>query len=178
MSSQPRGNLVHFLGPKDSDSSTVFTRLAKGVSELSSTMNPQTREVTYIDDQTDSITTAYQRSWAVSSDVYTENDANEMLYELTFRQAKGDDAVVYMVVAQLWKPSENNPTLVYQGYKQKCSWVPDNDGGGTGGETVTFSGSLNAKGDPTYGWVDITRSTDADVPWTGKFTETEPAVKE
>jgi hypothetical protein len=137
-------------------------------------MNAQTREVTYIDDQTDSITTAFQRSWAVNGDVYDENAANELLYDLAYKQAKGDEAVVYMLVGQLWKPSANNPDTVYEGYRQKCSWVPDNDGGGTGGETVTFSGSLNAKGDPTYGWLTITKTTNPEEPWTATFSEDEP----
>jgi hypothetical protein len=171
MGSQNRGQLVHFLGAADAG---PYTRLAKGFSELSSSMNAQTKDVTYIDDSVDSTTTGYQRSWSVSGDVYTENAANELLFKLTYDQAKGDEAVVYLLNVLMWKPSEDNPTTVFQGYKQKCSWVPDNEGGGAGGDTVNFSGALNAKGDPVYGWATITKPSDDTAPWTAVFSVDEP----
>ena len=172
MGLQNRGQLAHFLADKDE---TAYTRLSKGFGELSSSKNPQTQEKTYIDDSTDSVTTGYQTSWSVSGDVYTEDAANELLLDLAIKEAKGDEAVVYMLVARLWEPSANNPETVCKGFKQKCSWVPDNDGGGSGGESVTFSGSLNAKGDRVHGWITITRPSSGGT-WTAEFSETEPAA--
>jgi hypothetical protein len=172
MGTQNRGELAHFLADKNE---TAYTRLAKGFTELSSSMSPQTQEKTYIDDSSDSVTTAYQVSWAVSGDIYTLDAANAMLHALAVRRAKGDDAVVYLLVARLWEPGTNNPTKDFKGYKQKCSWVPDNDGGGAGGETVTFSGALNAKDDPVHGWITITKPP-AGAVWTATFSEEEPAA--
>jgi hypothetical protein len=173
MGQQNRGNLVHFLADQDE---AEYNRLAKGFSELSNSANAQTRETTYIDDSTDSTITAFQNSWAISGSVYDTDAANDMLFDLARLQVKGDNAVVYMLVCYLWLPSENNPSFVYKGYRQKCAWVPDNDGGGAGGDTVTFSGALNAKGDREQGWISIDRTVPA--AWTAEFSTTEPATVE
>jgi hypothetical protein len=175
MGQQNRGQLAHFLADKDE---TLYQRLAKGFSELSNSSNAQTREVTYIDDSTDSTITAFQNSWGIQGSVYDEDPVNDMLLDLSIKQAKGDNAVLYMVQVYLWKPSVNNPDTVFQAFKQQVAWVPDNDGGGAGGDTVSFSGSLNAKGDRIHGFAKITKSDDPAIPWTCEFTTTEPPEPE
>lgn len=166
---QNRGQLAHFIAKPGE---TTFDRLGKGFTELASNLNAQTKEVTYIDDSSDSTTTGYQPSWPVSGDYYDEDPANMMLYDLAIALAKGPDAVVAMLCAQMWAPSENDENT-YKGYKQECAWVPGSDGGGTGGETVTYSGALNAKGDRVPGWVTIDKSA---TPWTATFSEDEPVA--
>ena len=170
MSLQSREQLAHFLGTKEA---TTFTRLAKGFSELSSSLATTTQEKKYIDGSADSITTSIEASWTISGDVYTENDANDLLYDLAYHRKRGDDAVVVMLVAQMWKPGTNNPELDFKGYKQECTFAPDNSGGGTAEESVTFSGELKAKGDPIYGWITVTKPGDG-TPGTATFSATEP----
>jgi hypothetical protein len=170
MGLQNREKLATWISDK---AETVYNRLAKGFSELSSSMNAQKSEKTYIDDSTDVVTTSYQRSWAVNGDVYTENPANDLLYDLAWNQSKGDDAVVYLLTAKKWVTDPELPN-VYPGYKQQCTWTPDNDGGGAGGESVTFSGSLDAKGDPIHGWVTEVPNADPEKPSTATFSLTKP----
>ena len=170
MSLQPREQLAHFLGAKDA---TTFSRLGKGFAELTNSMAPTTQEKKYIDGSSDSITTSFDVSWAVNGDVYTENDANQLLYDLAYKRAKGDDAVLAMLVAQLWKPGTNNPATDFKGYKQEVTWAPDNSGGGTAEDSVTFSGELKAKGDMIEGWITITKPSGGGI-WTATFSETEP----
>lgn len=69
MGSQNRKQLGHYLAKLEAG---PYSQLAKGFSELTSSLNAQTKEVTYIDDTTDSTITAYARSWEVSGDVFTE----------------------------------------------------------------------------------------------------------
>jgi hypothetical protein len=170
MGLQNRGKLVHFIADKDE---TIYNRLAKGFAELSSSKNPTTQEKTYIDDTTDTVTTAYNTSWAVSGDIYTGDPSNMMLFDLATLEAKGDDAVVYLISAFMWEPHSKEPDRVFKGFKQMCAFVPDNDGGGTGGESVSFSGTLSAKGDRQHGWVTITKPAN-NAPWTCTFNEEEP----
>jgi hypothetical protein len=172
MSVQTRGSLSHFLG--DKTDTPPYVRAAKGFSDLSDSIDPQVKEATYIDDTTESTTIALKRSWSFSGDRYTENPANDMLYELTRSRAKGDDAVVYMVNVEEWEPSANNPDTVFRAEKWKCSWAPTSGGGGTGGESVTFAGTLNGKGDPVDGWATVTKDPDPDIPWTCTFSIDEP----
>ena len=173
MGSQNRKQLGHYLSQTETG---LFTQLAKGFSDLSSTLNAQTKEVTYIDDSSDSTITAYARSWEVTGDVFTDNPANELLFRLAYTQAKGDDAVVWLINVIGWQPSENNPETVFKANKQKCSWIPSNDGGGAGGETVTFAGTLAAKGDPVYGWATVTPGATDEEPPTAVFSADEPAA--
>lgn len=169
MGTQNRGQLAHFIAAAGK---STYDRLAKGFTDMASNLNPQTREVTYIDDSSDSTTTGFQPSWPVSGDVYTDNKANVLLYDLSVNRAKGDAAVVELLVARMWEESET-ASGVYKGYKQKTTWVPDSDGGGAGGETVTFSGNLNAKGDPVMGWITIVPGVGG-AEATATFSETEP----
>jgi len=164
---QNRGQLAHFLAETGG---TNFSRLGKGFTDLASNLNAQTREATYIDDSSDSTTTGFQPSWPVSGDYYDDDPANMLLYGLSINLAKGPDAVVELLTARLWEP---NTTVagVYSGYKQTCAWVPESDGGGAGGETVTYSGALNAKGDRVHGWITIDKTV---TPWTATFSPEEP----
>jgi hypothetical protein len=169
MGLQNREKLAHFISNADNG---TFNRLALGFTELSSSLNAQKSEKTYINDTTDVVTTSYQKSWSVNGDVYTEDAANEMLYSLAYNQLKGDDAIVYMLVAKKWVVDPDRPNE-YPGYKQKCNWTPDNDGGGSGGENITYSGTLDAKGDPVFGWVtEIPNATDPTKPSTATFSLT------
>lgn len=153
-----RGELAHFM-----DVESVFYRLAKGMVELSSAANPQEKETTYIDDSSEATVTGYQPSWSITGDVYNSDPVNDKLYDLAWKRAKGDGAVLTMINVQKWTPSENSPTK-FKAYKQLGTWIPDNDGGGSGGETVTFGGNFKAKGDAVYGWATITEVTHPNDP--------------
>lgn len=147
MSTQSRGQLSHHLAK--TENATTWHRLGKGIESLDSAMNPQTTEKTWIDDSSESTTTGYQPAWAVNGDIYDGDEASQLLYDMTWHRAKNDDAQVYMIVCKHWEAGTSPGS--FKAYKQLCSWAPESDGGGSGGETVTFSGSLNAKGDPVYG---------------------------
>lgn len=155
MSVQSRGKLSHWL-TKEDDYSGLF-RLAKGIESLDNAKNPQTQEFTWIDDTSDDNTTGYRPSWAVSGYIYQGDKASEMLSEMAWSEAKNEDAEIYMVIVRGWVPGATSGT--YDAKVYKCSWAPDNEAGGSGGENVTFSGSLNAKGDPVYGEFDAASNT-------------------
>jgi hypothetical protein len=171
MGLQPRDNLFQFLSNKVKD---TWTRIGQGFEELSSSKNPQTQEKKWIDGSSETIATGYQTSWAINGNVYSGNVVNDMLFNMAIHEVKGDDALLNMITAWGWDPSDNNPDTVFKGYTQDVSFIPDNDGGGSAEESVAFSGTLNAKGDRTCGWVTITKSTTA--PWTAVFSEEEPAA--
>lgn len=176
MGSQDRKQLYHFIADKNE---SRYTRLAMGITELSGSLNPKTKEVTYINDYVETINSGYQNSWPVSGDFYDENPASELLWELCSKIAKDDDAVVYFLQAWGWEAHEND-AAVFRGFKQKCLWVPSNDGGGTGGEKVTFGGTLTAKGPRIEGWIrvkpaDLAKDEEFE---TAEFSENEPPVPE
>jgi hypothetical protein len=152
---QSRDQLAHFLGPKGGP----YTRLGKGFAELTNSMSPTTQEKKYIDGTGDSITTSYDITWAVNGDVYSDDPANELLYKMAYNRVKGADAYVEMLTCQFWVPSEFTP-VAFEGYKQEMSWAPDNSGGGSAEESVTFSGELKAKGDKIDGWITVTPGVD------------------
>ncbi|UQZ90204.1 hypothetical protein C4J81_13735 [Deltaproteobacteria bacterium Smac51] len=164
---QNRGQLAHFIAKSEA---VNYDRMAKGFSDMASNLNPQTREVTYIDDSSDSTTTGFQVSYPVSGNYYDEDPANMLLFDMAVNLVKGPDAVLSMLEAHLWREHETVPG-VYEGFKQGCTWVPESSGGGAGGDTVTYSGSLNVKGDRVHGWVAIDKTT---TPWTATFSEDEP----
>ena len=150
MSTQSRGQLQYYLSK--TGTGTDYVRLAKGIESLDSALNAQTVEKTWIDDSSESNTTGFQPSWSVSGDIYAGDDASELLYEMTWNRARNEDAEIYLIVLQGWE--EGSTPGAFKAYKQLCSWAPESDGGGSGGETVTFSGTLNAKGDAEYGEFD------------------------
>lgn len=164
---QNRGQLAHFLAKPGE---TTYDRLAKGYTDMESTLNPQTREATYIDDSSDSTTTGFQVSYSISGNYYDEDPANMLLFDMSVRLVKGPEAVLSLVEAHLWREHET-VSGTYEGFKQECTWVPESSGGGAGGDTVTYGGSLNGKGDRVHGWVTIDKSV---TPWTATFSETEP----
>lgn len=132
-------------------------RIAKGIETLDNAKNPQTTEYTWIDDSSDSNTSGYQESWSVSGFLYEGDEASEMLHEMAWTNAKNDDAVLYYTIVRNWK--EGTETGTYDAKQLEVSFAPENEGGGTGGENVTFSGTLNAKGDPVYGTFDMGTKT-------------------
>jgi hypothetical protein len=163
---------MHFLSDR---LESGYNRLAKGFTELSDSLNPKTKEVTYIDDFVDTINTGYQTSWGVSGDFYDNDPANEMLFDMSNRLVRGEDAIVYMLVAYMWKKSENQENL-YRGFRQECIWIPSASGGGTGGDSVTYAGNLNARGDRLFGWIRVASPHPPAVWETAMFypTEEEP----
>lgn len=150
MGTQSRGQLAHFIAK--TETSTTWHRLAKGIEQLASAMNPQTSEKTWIDDSSETTTTGFRPSWSISGDSYSGDPASEMLQAMSWARAKNEDAEFYMITSKLWEPGATSGSFV--AYRQKCSWAPDSDGGGSGGETVTFSGNINGIDDPTYGEFD------------------------
>jgi hypothetical protein len=170
MGTQPRDQLVHFLSDKDG---VENNRIGSGFEELSSSKNAQTQEKHYIDGTSEVVTTTYQTAWAVNGNVYSDNKVNDMLFDMARKEVKGDDAVRKLTTVYLWEPSENNPETVFKAFQQEVSFVPDNDGGGSAEETVSFSGTLNARGDRTWGWATLTMPAGKSL-WTCVFSETEP----
>lgn len=162
---QNRGRLSHFIHPLGQ---TTGHRLGRGFSEMSGNLGPQTREVTYIDDSYDSCINAYQPNWPVSGDYYDQDPANMLLYDLSVNLAKGVDAALMLIEARTWDKHETK-TDTCRGFKQECIWAADSGGGGAGGETVTFSGQLKARGERVHGWVTITPGRDG-APDTATFS--------
>lgn len=151
MAEQNRGELRHYIS-KNSDG--PFVRLAKGISSLGSNLNAQEVTRTYIDDSSSTTTTGFQEEWTVDGNVFYEDAAMDMLYEMAVKRAKGPEALLYMVVLRNWDGDSGTK----KAYRQKVTWLPSSDGGG--GADVTFSGSLRAADAPVHGNGVITPATE------------------
>lgn len=146
MAEQTRGSLLHFIAKTQTG---PFMRIAKGISTLGGNLNPQEVSHTYIDDSSSTVVTGFKEEWPIEGNIYTEDPAAELLHDMAWRRAKGDEATAYIVNIMDWKAG--TATGSKKAYRQLVSWVPASDGGGDGGSDVTFSGSLKAKGAPEYG---------------------------
>ena len=156
MGLQSRGRLSHWLSKTKTG---PFVRLAKGIETLDGAKNPQTQDFIWIDDNSDNNTTGFQESHSVSGYLYETDDASEMLHGMAWNNAKNDDSTLYHVLVRHWLPDGGSSTTVFDAKLQQVSFAAENEGGGTGGENVTFSGSLNAKGDPEFGTFDTATGT-------------------
>lgn len=154
MGLQSRGQLSGWISKTKTG---PFSRLAKGVETLDNAKNPQTSEFTWIDDSSDSNTSGFQESFAVSGYLYAGDTASEMLHAMAWDNAKNEDAVIYYCIVRGWM--EGTATGTYDAKLLEVSYAPENEGGGTGGENVTFSGTFNAKGDPIKGEFDMDTKT-------------------
>lgn len=161
---QNRGELRHYISETETG---TFTRAAKGISSLGSSLNPQEVTRTYIDDSSSTTTTGYQPEWPVDGNIYDGDTVMDLLHAKAVARAKGADAQLWMLNAFMWQ--EGTETGSVKGYKQQVTWLPDSDGGGDGGSDVTFSGTLRAIGNPVYGDIVITEATDT-TPETAAFT--------
>ena len=151
---QSRGQLSTWLS-KTIDG--TYTRLAKGIDSLDNAKNPQTQEHTWIDDSSESTTTGFQENWPVSGFLYEGDPASEMLHEMAWMNARNEDAELYVVIVRGWMPGSQ--TGEYDAKRLQVTFAAENEGGGAGGDNVTFSGTLNAKGDPEYGTFDVETGT-------------------
>ncbi len=77
---------------------------------------------------------------------------------MAWSNARNDDATLYHVVARHWLPVSGQ-TDAFDAKLTQVSFAPENEGGGTGGENVTFSGTFNAKGDLEFGSFDTADGT-------------------
>lgn len=151
MGLQSRGRLSHWISRTKEG---PYARLAKGVESLDDDKSPQTREFTWIDDSSDNNTSGFQESWSVSGYLYEGDPASELLHGMAWTNAKNDEAVLYHVIVRHWLP-ENGQSSAFDAKRFEASFAPENEGGGAGGDNVTFSGTVNAKGDPEFGVFDI-----------------------
>jgi hypothetical protein len=156
---------------------TMFWKVAKGFTDLNASLNPKTTDKTYIDDTTETITNSFQVKWEVSGDFYMKDPASEFLYKQSKKLVMGDDAIIWVIRVDTWETVEDCEGW-YHGYLHECTWVPSNDGGGAGGESVTFSGTINGKGDRTEGYVQISPATDLVKAETATFTTVKPEPDE
>lgn len=156
MAEQNRGELRHYIS-KTLDG--PFVRLAKGISSLGSNLNAQEVTRTYIDDSSSTTTTGFQEEWPVDGNIFFDDPAMDLLYDMAVKRAKGADALLYMVVLRKW--DDGTAAGSKKAYRQQVTWLPASDGGGDGGGDVTFSGSLRAAGSPVYGEGVITEATES-----------------
>ncbi len=154
MGLQSRGQLSGWVSKTEAG---PFNRLAKGIETPDNAKNPQTQEYTWIDDGSDSNTSGYQESFSVSGFLYEGDPASEMLHEMVWTNAKNDDATIYYCIVRGWKEGSSEGT--YDAKLLTISFAPENEGGGTGGDNVTFSGTMNVKGDPVSGTFDMDTKT-------------------
>lgn len=154
MGLQSRGQLSSWVSKTKTG---PFNRLAKGIETLDNAKNPQTNEFTWIDDSSDSNTSGFQESFAVSGYFYDGDPASEMLHEMAWTNAKNEDASLYYCIVRHWEEGTTSGT--YDAKLLEVSFAPENEGGGTGGENVTFSGTFNAKGDPISGSFEMDTKT-------------------
>lgn len=161
---QNRGELRQYL------SETIngpFHRLAEGVTSLGSNANPQEVTRTYINDKTTTSTTGFQWEWPVDGNIVDGDPVMDMLHEMAVHEAKGDDALLYLLAVYMWQ--DGTAADSKKAYRQQVTWLPASDGGGDGGGDVTFSGSLRGAGDRVHGEAVVTEATDTD-PETAVFT--------
>ena len=124
-------------------------RLAKGFTSMAGNMNPQTQTTTYIDDYSSTTTTGFEPEWPVDGNIYSGDPSNDLLHKMTWEMAKGDDAIIFLVRVMTWEDGTEPGT--FKAKRHKANWAPASDGGGAGGENNTFSGTIQAKGDPIFG---------------------------
>jgi hypothetical protein len=154
MAEQPRGQMAEFVS-KDIDG--PFLRLAMGVTSLEGAMNPQTETITYINDFSSTTTTGFEPAFPIDGNIYTGDPANQLLYDMAWTMARGDNATVYFLRVQ--KFEDGDATGTFKAKRFLCNFAPGSDGGGAGGETLTFSGELQPKGRAIFGEATITIDT-------------------
>lgn len=160
-----REQLEHYISK---DIAGPYTRLGLGFSSLDNDLSANETTTSYITGSSSTTVTGYTVSWSIDGEIVTGNTANIMLHKMAVNRDKGTDARIYFLNVRRWEDGTISGS--YRGYRQACSFSPSSDGGGDADSTVTFSGTLNASGDPVHGDIEITRVNDDGENDTAVFT--------
>lgn len=141
--------------------SPTWSLLGEGFTSVSDTRNPVVDETTYVNDVSSTKTiTGYGAQWDFEGDVIKDNAVIEYLRGIGENELTGADAESEIVTFDLWEVVTNVVTC----NKRTVTVQVDTTGGGAGGEKLSFSGSLLAKGDPVSGtWSTLTNTFTEDV---------------
>lgn len=140
-----RYGMLTFINTTPKEDTSKYALLGYGITESSIAYNPQTEEETYIHESSASTeVTGYQPTMSVTAQVYKGDEAFEFLDNLRLRRAILIDAQTDIVNVYLYMDGTINAE------RQTVSCQFD-DFGGAGGESLSFSYTLNFKGDPDLG---------------------------
>ena len=122
--------------------------MGEGFESIEENLNPTTDEVTYVNDRTATKSvTGYAPEWSFSGDVIKDSEVVTFLRNKAKTNASGIDAEAELVLYDVWSVVANEVAAV----KYECAIAMDSAGTMVGGEKLTFSGTIMAKGDPIPG---------------------------
>lgn len=143
---EKRSDKVAFMGITSGEGNEViFTRMT-GFTELSKSMNPETYERKYVDENTQrSDVVAYAPEYSFSVDRDTDSAVSNLINEVFEREKVGDDAKVDIVVVDMLSKNEDNS---YKATKRTYSVIPDSEDGDS---ALVQGGSFKACSDVVVG---------------------------
>ena len=147
MIKQTRNNPKYFLA-KTVDG--PVNHLSKGISYMGGNHNAREITLTYINDSPSSTIRGGQAEWSVEGNIFWGDPASDLLHEMATHRAKGDDAIVYMVIVT--DQEEGTESGSFSASRQQCNFAATEEPG-----DITFSGSLKVKGGPVHGKATVSK---------------------
>ena len=142
---QKRSDKIAFMGIVGEGSELKFTRMT-GFTELSKSMNPETYERKYVDENTQrSDVVSYAPEYSFSVDRDTGSPASNLINEVFEMEKVGDDAKIDIVVVDMLSEDRDG---AYKATKRTYSVIPDSEDGDS---ALVQGGTFKACGETIYG---------------------------
>lgn len=151
-----RSKLAVFLNTAPTSSTPTWCLVGDGVTEMSITYNPQTSEVTYIN-QDSGVTDVegYKPTITTPMTALLGDPVFEFVDSIRIGRKVLTDCVTECLLVYLYK---NEATGAYPAEKNNCA-VQIDDFGGAGGESAKLNFTLNFQGDAVQGTFNPTTKT-------------------
>lgn len=146
-----RSKFALFLDTAPKSAAPAWELVGDGVTEMSIAYNPQTSEVTYVNQ--DSGTTdveSYKPTIAAPMTALAGDPVFEFVDGLRIGRKVLSDCETSCLMVYLYKEAKDGK---YPAERNACS-VQVDEFGGAGGESAKLSFTMNLQGGPTAGWFD------------------------
>lgn len=121
-----------------------------GFTQLTNSKNSQEYSRHYVDkDSSDTDVTGYDPSIAYSFDRHTNTPVHNRIAEIHDNEFTGSDALVDIVVVDLFDSAKSETGEVYMARKRTYAVIPDADGDGT--DALIYTGNFKSKSDIIIG---------------------------
>lgn len=129
-----------------SDGNDVFARMT-GFTEFSISKNPKEYSRKYIDEINErTAVVSYSPAISYKFDIDPQNNVHSKLVEVYDKELLGDDTLCTIVLVDLSSLDEDGNCIAV---KRDFNVIPNSEGDDT--DTYTYSGSLRASGEKTFG---------------------------
>lgn len=143
-----RSKFAVFLNTATTKTTPVWSLVGDGISEMSIAYNPQTSEVTYVNQNSGTTSVeSYKPTIAAPMTAIAGDEVFEYVDGLRMKRAVLDECITDCLLVYLYKDGEMG---AYPAERNMCS-VQIDDFGGVGGETAKLNFTVNLQGDAVSG---------------------------